>query len=250
MSSRAVGKPHEELSWVAGRHPNLLRDLLEGVPPQVTFRMEVPAGWDRACFEARYSPDAQGFPSVREVAQRSASPTEPADTQSQNRKVTGIMWRTGILRVFPRQPEGHQKRVSAGIGRRKGERRGPEGQDSSHREKKKEKKEKKEKKRRREEATSLEEPGLESGNSLNQTMLRCPSCHLGCGAMPVKQACLARVDAWLSAKSAGPILGHGEALDSVYRYRGNFRSDSLLRDDSVGWLGIGEERFFIFTSGE
>lgn len=204
--------------------------------------MEVPAGWDRACFEARYSPDAQGFPSVREVAQRSASPTEPADTPEpepegdrnhpEDRDKERSPSRLPEAARGPPEEGEHRHRKK----KRRKER--TEGQESSHREKKKEKKEKKEKKRRREEATSLEEPGLESGNSLNQTMLRCPSCHLGCGAMPVKQACLARVDAWLSAKSAGPILGHGEALDSVYRYRGNFRSDSLLRDDSVGWLGL------------
>lgn len=118
----AVGKLHEELSWVAGRHPNLLRDLLEGVPAQVAFRMEVrQAGTDRC---SRF-PVRERWLRGQQVPQNQLTP------QSQNRKVTGTIRRTGIrrdlLRVFPRQPEGHQKRVSTGIGRRKGERRGQKG---------------------------------------------------------------------------------------------------------------------------
>ena len=46
---------------------NFSRMCWVAVPPSVSFRMEVPTGWEQACFSPRhYSPDAQGRPSVRD----------------------------------------------------------------------------------------------------------------------------------------------------------------------------------------
>ncbi len=38
-------------------------------------------------------------------------------------------------------------------------------------------------------------------------------CHIGCGAIPVKQETWSQVEAWLGRKTTEPISGHGEALD-------------------------------------
>ena len=40
-------------------------------------------------------------------------------------------------------------------------------------------------------------------------------CHIGCGALPVKQECLTQVNDWLAARVVQPISGHGEALDNL-----------------------------------
>ena len=152
------------------RHPQLLQDVLVAIPPQVSFRMEVPTGWEQACFSPRhYSPDPQGRPSVREVA-RSVSPTEPADevpvpAQVVERDRPEDRDTERSPSVLPEtakaSPEGeHRQR------RRKRRRDRPEGQEPSHREKK-EKKEKKEKekKRRREDSPQQERKSAKSGEA-------------------------------------------------------------------------------------
>lgn len=40
-------------------------------------------------------------------------------------------------------------------------------------------------------------------------------CHIGCVALPVKQECLLHVDEWLAAKTVQPLVGHGQAMDSL-----------------------------------
>ena len=150
------------------RHPQLLQDVLVAVPPSVSFRMEVPTGWEQACFSPRhYSPDAQGRPSVREVA-RSVSPTEPADevpvpvVERDRPEERDAERSPSVLPETARaSPEGeHRQR------RRKRRRDRPEGQESSHREKKEKKERKeKEKKRRREDSPQQERKSAKSGEA-------------------------------------------------------------------------------------
>ena len=67
------------------RHnPEVLRDLLDGIPPEVNFRRVVPQGWERATFGSASRSRSGSMVPPRNVVRRSRSPREQKKSEKES----------------------------------------------------------------------------------------------------------------------------------------------------------------------